>query len=213
MYRLKKMSIGLLVLMLGITVITTACSKVEGSETAVATVNGEGITKEDLSFYRLINLLQIALYREADQQRYQGEELKEANRFWDQQEQAVENQNTLLTQIIRLRAAALLAKEKGYTVKEEEIQKEIEKIKAYYAQHLVAKDMIAKYGEIEFWKQQELQYERILLAGRVQQDMVERVKQANPKAESKEIQMLAEKKYEELLVSQISTLDIQLDKR
>jgi len=213
MYQLKKMSIGLLVLIIGILTFTTSCSKVEGNESAVATVNGEGITKQDLSFYRLINLLQVALYREADQQRYQGEELKEANRFWDQQEQAAENHNTLLTQVIRLRAAALLAKEKGYTIRVEQIQKEIEKIKAYYAQHQVAMDMIAKYGEEEFWQQQEQQYERILLAQRVQQDMLERVKQANPKAGSKEVQMLAEKKYEELLVSQISTLDIQLDKR
>lgn len=63
--------------------------------------------------------------------------------------------------------------------------------------------MIKKFGEDRFWEKQKSQYELIVLAKKVQQDIMDNVKKANPKAESKEINMLFAKKYEELLVSQV----------
>jgi hypothetical protein len=42
-----------------------------------ATINGKTINSDDLEFYRFINILHIAINREADQQKYQGEQLNE----------------------------------------------------------------------------------------------------------------------------------------
>ncbi|WP_258000258.1 FixH family protein [Bacillus sp. Marseille-P3661] len=177
----------------------------------LATINGDEIVQSDLDFYQFINKLQIEMYREKDKQNYKGAELEEAMKYWDAQEEATKHPNTLITQIIRLRAIALLSEEKGHTVTKEEIQAEIDKVRATYEQSPAASAMIKEYGEEKFWSTQEQQYELIVLSSKVQQDVLNNVKKENPNAESKEVNMLAQKKYEELLVSQVSTLDIKIN--
>lgn len=207
---LKQLRRTLLILLSVLTV--SGCSDNTGvsSKEVVAKINGEEITQEDLAFYQLINVMQIEMYREADKKKYTGSELEQAMKYWDAQEQDAKTQNLLLTQIIRLRAVALLAKEKGHQATPEEMNQEIAKVKEIYKQQPVATKMIQEYGEEKFWQQQQIQYERIVLAGKVQQDVIDNVKKANPKAEAKEINLLAEKKYEELLVSQMGTLKIEI---
>ena len=56
------------------------------------------------------------------------------------------------------------------------------------------------------------QYQLIVLSKKVQQDVINKVKKENPKAEEKEVNLLANKEYEELLISQIGTLKISLAK-
>lgn len=187
----------------------TAAAKLP--EGVVATVNGDKISDEDIKFYELINTIQIEMYREADKTKYQGKELEEAMKYWDAQEAAIKNQNTLLTQVIRLRAMALLAEEKGHKATDDEILAKLNETKNSYRNSAVAQKMIKDYGEDKFWAIQEKQHKLIVLVSKVQQDVLENVKKANPKAESKEINMLAQKKYEELLVSQVSTLDIKIN--
>ncbi|MGC5328796.1 FixH family protein [Brevibacillus sp. SYSU BS000544] len=179
-------------------------------EKVVATISGENITKDDIAFYELINLMQIAMYKEDDKSRLQGEELQKSLTYWADREKEAKNSTTLLTQAIRLRAMALLAKEKGHSWKQEEVNREIEQAKLSYQKYPVAMQMIEKYGEDQFWKRQQSQYESIVLMKKVQRDMIDNVKKANPKAEAKEVNMLAAKKYEELLVSQVDSLSIQL---
>lgn len=200
-----------LLIILSILSVSGCAEKTEvASKEVVAKINGEEITKEDLNFYQLINVMQIAMYREADKKKYAGSELEQAMKYWDAQEKDAKTQNLLLTQAIRLRAVALLAKEKGHQATNQEINQEIEKVKEIYKQQPVATKMIQEYGEEKFWQQQQVQYERIVLAGKVQKDVIDNVKKANPKAEAKEVNMLAEKKYEELLVSQMGTLKIDI---
>jgi YtkA-like len=176
----------------------------------VASINGEWITDEDVDFYKFINNLQLAINRETDQKRYTGEQLKEALAYWESQEKLVEDQNQLLTQIIRLRSMAMLAEEKGHTATDAEIETEINKVRAQYDQFESAKAMINEYGEEKFWETEKQQYQLIVLSQKVQKDMIEKVKKENPEMSQQEINFQAQKQYEELLVSQVNSLKIEI---
>ncbi|WP_017756240.1 FixH family protein [Calidifontibacillus oryziterrae] len=178
----------------------------------IATINDDNIYQEDIDFYKQINMIQIAMNREADKKRFTGKELEEVDAYWDQQETIAKDKNTLLTQIIRLRAMALLAEEKGHKATTEEIEKKLTEAKKAYETSSVAMEMIQSFGEDKFWDIQKRQQEAIVLVSKVQQDVLTNVKKENPKAEQNEINMLAEKKYEELVVSQIGTLNIKINK-
>ncbi|MEH7248408.1 FixH family protein [Neobacillus niacini] len=176
----------------------------------VAAINGEWITNEDLDFYKFINYLQLAINRETDQKRYTGDQLKEALSYWDSQEKLVEDKNQLLTQIVRLRAMAMLAEEKGHTTVDTEIETEINKVRDQYNQFESAKAMIKEYGEEKFWETEKQQYQLIVLTQKVQKDIVEKVRKENPKMGEQEIYFQAQKQYEELLVSQVNSLKIEI---
>jgi YtkA-like len=176
----------------------------------VASINGEWITEEDVDFYRFINNLHIEMARETDSEKFSGEELEEAMNYWDSQEEMNNNQNTLIAQIIRLRAMAMLGEEKGHQATEEEVQTEVEKVRSQYEKSEAAKRLIDEYGEEKFWKYQEAQYQRIVLTQKVQADVIELVKKDSPEASDQEVQFTAEKRYEELLVSQVDSLEIEL---
>lgn len=174
----------------------------------VASINGEWITNEDIEFYKFINYLQLAINRETDQKRYTGDQLKEALSYWESQEKLVEDQNQLLTQIIRLRAMAMLAEEKGHTATGAEVETEINKVRDQYSQFESAKAMINEYGEDKFWEIEKQQYQLIVLSKKVQKDIIEKVKKENPEMAQQEINFQAQKQYEELLVSQVNSMEI-----
>jgi hypothetical protein len=177
---------------------------------SIASINGEWIHEEDLDFYRFINTLHIAISRETDKEKYEGVALEEALAYWDAQEELNQDKNQLLTQIIRLRSMALLAIEKGHVAKQEEVELELQKVRNQYNQHEIAKKLIKEYGEEKFWSIEEKQYELIVMSQKVQSDLAEKVKRENPKAADQEIAYLAKKQYEELLVSQINSLKIEI---
>jgi hypothetical protein len=183
--------------------------KVEKSA-GVATINGELITTEDIEFYRFINKLHIAISRSEDEKRLSGKELEEANAYWDNQEKLNDNQNQLLTQIIRLRAMALLGQEKGHEATSDEVEKALETVRAQYGQHEIAQEMIKEYGVQRFWLTEEKQYQLIVLSQKVQGDLVAKVKEENPNVNDQEISFLAQKEYEELLVSQVNSLEVEI---
>lgn len=176
----------------------------------VATMNGEPITSEDIDFYQVINRIQIDLMREKELAKSSDAEKEAVKKFWEEREQEAMHPNSLLTQIIRLRAMALLGKEKGHQATEQEVNQEIEKVKKEYTANQLVQSRIKEYGEEKFWNKQKSQYQLIVVVNKVQQDMIAKAKEGNPKAEMKEINMLAQKKYEELLVSQMSSLKINI---
>jgi hypothetical protein len=176
----------------------------------VATINGELITAEDLEFYRFINKLHVAISRAEDEKNLTGEKLDEALAYWDAQEKLNDNQNQLLTQIIRLRAMALLGAEKGHEASADEVETALATVRAQYGQHEVAQEMIAEFGEERFWTIEEKQYQLIVLSQKVQQDLVANVKKENSAVNDQEISFLAQKEYEELLVSQVNSLEIEI---
>ncbi|MFD2446849.1 FixH family protein [Bacillus sp. CGMCC 1.16607] len=183
--------------------------KVEESP-GVAMINGKLITSEDIEFYRFINTLHIAISRKVDEAKYTGKELENSLAYWDTQEKANENQNQLLTQIIRLRAMALLGEEKGHKATAEEVDSALKTVREQYDGHEIAKNMIKEFGEEKFWDIEKRQYEMIVLSQKVQQDLIADVKKKNPKVNDQEISYLAQKVYEELLVSQVNSLDIEI---
>lgn len=176
----------------------------------VATINGEWITNEDLEFYSFINELHIAINREQAPKKYTGKELEKVLENLDDQKEASQDKNTLLTQIIRLRSMALLGKEKGHQASKDEINTEIANVQNQYAEYEIAQSMIKEYGEDRFWAKQEKQYERIVLSQKVQADLIQKVKEENPNVNEQEILYLAQKKYDELLVSQVNSLKIDI---
>jgi hypothetical protein len=176
----------------------------------VATINGEWITQDDLAFYQLINQLQLAINRETAQQKYTGKQLEEELAYLDSQEKINDDKNQLLTQIIRLRSMALLADEKGHKAADTEVDAAVSKARQQYNGFPSAKKLIRDYGEDQFWATEKQQYKLIVLSRKVQEDIVTLVKKENPKAGEQDVLYQAQQKYEELLVSQVNSLKIEI---
>lgn len=176
----------------------------------VAKINGEWITNEDISFYKFINQLQLEINREGAQKKYSGKQLEEELAYLETQEKTLEDKNQLLTQIIRLRAMALLADEKGHQADEAEVDQALVKAREQYNQYESAKKLINEYGEEKFWEIEKQQYHMIVMSQKVQKDLLEKVNKENPKAGEQEVYYLAQKEYEELLVSQVNSLSIEI---
>jgi YtkA-like len=176
----------------------------------VATINGEWITNDDIEFYRFINKLHIEINREQALETSKGKELESTLANLDDQEKAVQDQNTLLTQIIRLHSVALLGLEKGHSASGEEISEAIKNVREQYAQSKTAQNLIKEFGEDKFWDKQKKQYELIVLSQKVQTDLINKVKKENPNVNEQEVLFQAQKQYEDLLVSQVNSLDIKI---
>lgn len=104
---------------------------------------------------------------------------------------------------------ALLGEEKGHTATSEEVAKEIENIREQYNEFEIAQSMIEKYGEERFWEKEEEQYKLIILSQKVQEDLIEDVRGKNKNVTEQEIMYLASKAYDDLLVSQVNSLEIK----
>ncbi|MBV7505118.1 FixH family protein [Bacillus sp. sid0103] len=176
----------------------------------VAKVNGDWVTTEDVSFYKFINQLQLAINRESAEEKYSGKQLEEELAYLDSQEKTLEDKNQLLTQIIRLRAMALLADEKGHKAAETEVDTALLKAREQYYQFESSKKLINEYGEEKFWAMEKKQYHLIVMSQKVQKDLIDKAKKENPKAGDQEIYYQAQKDYEELLVSQVNSLKIEI---
>ncbi|MCM3567120.1 FixH family protein [Neobacillus mesonae] len=175
-----------------------------------AKINGQWITTDDIAFYQFINQLQLEINREAAKKQYSGKQLEEELSYLDSQETLAKDQNQLLTQIIRLRSMALLAEEKGHKASDADVAQELEKVRGQYNQFSSAQKLIKTYCEGKFWAAEKEQYKMIVLSKKVQEDVLAQVKKENPKAGDQEVLYLAQQKYEDLLVSQVNSLKIEI---
>jgi hypothetical protein len=176
----------------------------------VALINGEWIKKEDLQFYQLINKLQLAINRENARKTYSGQQLEEEMAYLDSQEKSAKDKNQLLTQIIRIRAMALLAEQKGHKANEDAIKNAINKDHTQYLQYDSTKKLIGEFGEAKFQTLEEKEYRYTILSNQVLSDLVEQAKKANPNVGTQEITYQAQQSFEDLLVSQINSLNIEI---
>lgn len=176
----------------------------------IASINGEWIKNEDLEFYEAINRIQFAINRETAQKKYSGKQMEDELAYLDSQEKMADDKNQLLIQIIRLRAMAMLAEEKGHKASTEEVNAALAKAKQQYNQFDSAKALIQQFGEDKFWSIEKEQYKMIVLTQQVQKDVIAQVKKENPNVGEQEINFQAEKKYEDLLVEQINSLKIEI---
>jgi hypothetical protein len=176
----------------------------------VAMINGKWITQKEVDFDTFLNYLALAAKKETAQKTYRGKQLEEELSYIKSQESSAADQNQILTQIIRLHSMAILAVEKGHRAGDAEINTAISKARSQYDQYTTAKEMIKEYGEEKFWKQEKEQYRMKILANMVQQDVLTQVKKENPNAGDQELQYLTQEKYEDLLVSQVNSLKIEI---
>ncbi|MEH7106192.1 FixH family protein [Bacillus sp. JJ1764] len=176
----------------------------------VAMINGQWITNEDIAFYTLINKLQLEINREAAKKKYSGPQLEEELAYLDSQEKSAENKNQLLTQIIRLRSMALLAEEKGHKATDAEVEQAMHKARDQYNQFESTKALIQNYGEDRFWGIEKQQYKQIVLTQKVQKDLIDKIKKEHPSYGDQEVYYQAQQQYEDLLVSQVNSLKIEI---
>lgn len=176
----------------------------------VATINGKWIKNEDLKFYELLNRLNLAINREADKKKFTGKQLESELSYLDVQEKSVDDKNQLLTQILRTQAMALLAEEKGYKVSESQINGAVAKAHEQYDHYDSTKKLIQQYGEAKFWNTEKEELYSIVLIQQVQATLAGIVKQQNPKVGQQEINFQAQQNYEDLLVSQMNSLKIEI---
>ncbi|WP_274856818.1 hypothetical protein [Bacillus methanolicus] len=130
----------------------------------------------DVRFYQTLSQIEIAIGKEIDQSKYKEEELKERLANWERQEQYLRQINPVVTHFIELNSMALLAKEKGHSLAEKEIGKEVSKQKQKYDRYKLAKEIIHQYGDKKFWNQYQQHTELTLLAKIVWNDMIQQTK-------------------------------------
>lgn len=176
----------------------------------VAIINGKWIKNEDLKFYELISKLQLTIDREAAQKKYSGPQLEEELSYLDSQEKTAKDKNRLLTQIIRIRAMALLAEEKGHKATAETIQNAINKDHDQYNQYDSTKKLIQAFGESKFHELEKKEYPYIILSNQILADLVAQAKKENPTVGIQEVNYLAQQSFEDLLVSQMNSLKVEI---
>jgi hypothetical protein len=176
----------------------------------VAMINGQWIKNEDLQFYQLVNKLQLEINRENAKKTYTGSQLEDELAYIDSQEKSAKDQNQLLTQIIRIRSMALLAEERGHQVTTDAITGAIAKDHAQYDQYPAVKSLITSFGDKKFSSLEEKEYKYTILADQVMADVTSQAKKDNPNVNDQEVNYQAQQSYEDLLVSQMDSLKIQI---
>ena len=176
----------------------------------VAMINGQWIKNEDLLFYQLVNKLQLEINRENAKKTYTGSQLEDELAYIDSQEKNAKDENQLLTQIIRIRSMALLAEERGHQVTTDAITGAIAKDHAQYDQYPDVKSLITSFGDKKFSSLEEKEYKYTILANQVMADVTAQAKKDNPNVNDQEVNYQAQQNYEDLLVSQMDSLKIQI---
>ena len=176
----------------------------------VAMINGQWIKNEDLQFYQLVNKLQLEINRENAKKTYTDSQLEDELAYIDSQEKNAKDENQLLTQIIRIRSMALLAEERGHQVTTDAITGAIAKDHAQYDQYPDVKSLITSFGDKKFSSLEEKEYKYTILANQVMADVTAQAKKDNPNVNDQEVNYQAQQNYEDLLVSQMDSLKIQI---
>ncbi|MBU8908329.1 hypothetical protein [Desertibacillus haloalkaliphilus] len=215
---------SILVTLLAITLLLAACSTatesdadMDGAENneqveehIMAKINGSMISEEDIEFNELLNQLHVELRRAEELAVADESSKEEVMAYWDKQSQDAENINLSLTSIIRTEAMAQLAEEKGLTVDEEEVMDQVERFLEQYEAEESVIALIDDYGREGFESQLKEYTDRWLLSMKVYNDVEEEVREDNPDQIEQEIRYLTEQKYEELLVSQMDTVEVDI---
>jgi hypothetical protein len=176
----------------------------------VAMINGQWIKNEDLLFFKLVNKLQLEINRENAKKTYTGSQLEDELAYIDSQEKNAKDQNQLLTQIIRIRSMALLAEERGHQATTDAITGAIAKDHTQYDQYPAVKSLITSFGDKKFNSLEEKEYKFTILADQVMADVTAQAKKDNPNVNDQEVNYQAQQNYEDLLVSQMDSLKIQI---
>lgn len=199
----------LLFMMMFVFVMLGACAG-DDERTVLAEVEDTEITDEKADFQQLLGLMHIELLREEGATSMDEETFEYMSEMWNDQEAQVKNMNHTLTSVIRTVAMAKLAEEKGYQLTEEVVSNQYNEFLEQYQQGTMTTTLIEEFGTDKFEAQLEEYTEEWLLARIVYNDVVEEVQSANPEMEIEEVQHIADQNYEDLLVSQMETLEVTI---
>ncbi|KOP71738.1 hypothetical protein ACFFHH_14425 [Cytobacillus solani] len=181
------------------------------NEDKVVTINGMVYTYADLKFFELMSKVEIELNRLQDQQSLTGKELEDKLKYWDEQIKYHDNYNVNLSKMIEQNSMYLLAEEKGLKVDEQVLQKKIDDFTQKVDQAELAKKLIEASSSDEYNTQLNTYFKQRVLTEEIYNILKEDVKKENPDAAEQEISYLTDKKYEELYMSQMESLNLTIE--
>lgn len=181
------------------------------NEDKVFTINGMVYTYADLKFFELMSKVEIELNRLQDQQSLTGKVLEDKLKYWDEQIKYHDNYNVNLSKMIEQNSMYLLAEEKGLKVDEQVLQKKIDDFTQKVDQAELAKKLIEASSTDEYNTQLNTYFKQRVLTEEIYNILKEDVKKENPDAAEQEISYLTDKKYEELYMSQMESLNLTIE--
>lgn len=178
----------------------------------VVTINGQAFTYEDLLFYQLMSKVDIELKRQIDEETLKGEALQEKITYWEEQIEYQNNYNVGLYKIIEIHSMSLLAQEKELSTQPEEVKEAVKSFTEKANQNKSAQKLIQDFGKETYQGKVEAYFTEKLLSDQIYNILKEDVKKDKPDATEQEIAFEANKKYDELYQSQVSSLDLEIEK-
>lgn len=173
------------------------------SDDRVVTIGDKTFYQEDLDFYTLMNKVKITLQIDAAKNEEEANQLKEQLDYF-------EYVNANLQSLIELYGMTLLAEEKNYFVPAEKLNDAAKKYDERVQRNTNAVHLIKQFG-IEKYEQHIEEYIRqTILRDRIANELKENIEKDNPDSEEHEINFMLEKNFQELLMDQIATLDINI---
>ncbi len=117
-------------------------------------------------------------------------------------------EETLISQIVELRAVDYLAELKGVSATEEEVQQRMEAIKQELSSSTTFKEMVASFGEEKFWNYEKQRYFTIINSEKVKQKLIAEEKEKySEKQDDKTLEYNAKKEFDDLLVESVGMID------
>jgi len=169
----------------------------------VVTIEDKTFADEDFEFYTLMNQIKIALQIDV------AESEKEVT-YWEEQRAYYENVNVNLQSLIELYGMSLLAEEKNYFVPDEKLQDAVATYKERVNHVTEAVRLIEEFGQEKYNRHIEEYIRQTMLRDRIAKELEERIAEDNPEATEEEINYMVEQEFEELLMSHMATLEMEI---
>lgn len=181
------------------------------NEDKVVTINGVVHTYADLKFFELMSKVEIELNRLQDQQSLTGKELEDKLKYWDEQIKYHDNYNVNLSKMIEQYSMFLLAEEKDLKVDEQDLQKKIDDFTQRLKQSEPAKELIKAISMDAYVNRLNTYFKQRFLSEKIYNILRKDIEAENPNVSEQEISYLTDKKYEELYISQIESLNLTIE--
>lgn len=160
-----------------------------GSDEIYASVGGKKIAQEEMDYECFRAQLQNALSNMPKDDTCPPEE-------------------TLISQIVELKAVDYLAELKGVSATEEEVQQRMEVIKQDLSSSKTFNEIIASFGEEKFWNYEKQRYFTIINSEKVKQKLVEEEKaKYKDQTDDKTLAYNAKKEFDDLVVEAVGMID------
>src|SRR5690625_2068647 len=159
--------------------------------------------KEDISFYNVMNKIKLILQIDVAEGDDKIAYLEEQRTYYD-------NINVNLQSMIELYAMSLLAEEKSYFVPEDKLQTAIKEYNEKVSNVAEANKLIEEYGQEKYNRNIEEYIRQTILRDRIAKELEEELMEENPDVGKEEINYLLEDKFEDLLMAQIASLDMNI---